>query len=301
MSVCLGISSFRSDDSVLRLLDRASNEGALDMFDRVIVVDSLGTGKMPESLRRHYGARIEYHCADRNLGSAGNLARRLELAAAGPQTCMYAVNHDGHVERSTVATLLKLATQTPGFGAIYPLRRLTHRAGTYDITGTSRVLLPARTAKSVPAKSLLRASWSSSNPALYSLSPIRDGIAPWADLWMGWEDLGYGWWLAKHGYPQFISTEAITEDGYESRPIIGGRAHISVKPAWYAYYSARNLVLITRRVRPGVARSLSVAGRVALDLALTVLLRDDKRSRLRYIQAGLYDGFHGRSGKWVEP
>jgi hypothetical protein len=151
-----------------------------------------------------------------------------------------------------------------------------------------------------PSEPLLPVWWSSSNPALYALGPVRAGLLPWADLWLGWEDLGYGWMLAQHGYPQFIVSDAITEDGYELRPIAGG-VHVSDKPTWYAYYVTRNLVLITRRTRPGARRATAVMMRLALEVGVTLAVRRDKRTRLRYLARGLADGFRGRVGKWDLP
>jgi hypothetical protein len=301
MRACLAISSFRYDASVLALLDRAAADGALDLFSRIVVVDSVGTGKMAELLATRFGDRVEYHCAERNIGSAGNLALRLQLAARGEEDVVYAVNHDGSVEQSTVRTLLGAAATLGSFGAIYPLRRMTARgrAG-YDITGSWSYLSPMRTVATPPAERLLPVWWSSSNPALYALEPVREGLLPWADLWMGWEDLGYGWLLAERGYAQFIATTAITDDGYELRPLAGGVAHVSDKPTWYAYYYSRNLVLIARRThRPAAAAAL--VARMALEVGVTVTVRKNRRKRLGYLARGLADGLRGRAGKWELP
>lgn len=300
MRACLAISSFRFDESVLTLLDRAKSDGALQLFDRVIVVDSIGTGAMPALLRERGFDAVEYHCVPRNLGSAGNLAMRLELAAAGDDVVVYAVNHDGSVERGTIERLLTVAEANPGFGALYPIRRLTAQGGGYDVSGRWSVPVPRQVTKEIPRDPLLRVWWSSSNPALYALAPVRSGMVPWADLWMGWEDLGYGWLLAERGFPQFVVTSAITEDGYELRPVFGGK-YVADKPAWYAYYTARNLILVGARTRAGVVRSAAIGSRIALEVGVTLAVRPQKRLRLRYLAAGIVDGLRGKTGKWIVP
>ena len=303
----LAVSTYRYDEAVLTLLEGARKDAALELFERVLVVDSIGTGRMPAELAARFGSQVQYHAADRNLGSAGNLALRLQLAADAGADVVYAVNHDGSVERATVTRLFQAACElgatsaTPRFGALFPLRRLTHRQGRYDLTGRWSFPVPSRLHAEKPREPLLEVYWSSSNPALYALAPVREGLTPWGDLWMGWEDLGYGWLLHRHGLKQYVVTDAVTDDGYELRPVAGSSVYISDKPAWYAYYAARNLVLVTKRVRPGPLRALAVASRIALEAGDTVVARRDKRARLSYLAHGVADGLRGRTGKWRLP
>jgi hypothetical protein len=297
---CLAISSFRNDESVLALLDRAERDGALALFERILVVDSIGTGRMAEVLARR-SVPIEYHCVPWNLGSAGNLAMRLRLAAEGASDAVYAVNHDGSVERQTVLRLLDVAASRCGFGALYPLRRLTRRDGLFDLSGRYSIPVPSHGTRTAPPGPVLRVFWGSSNPALYSLEPVRLGLAPWDDLWLGFEDMGYGWLLEDHGYPQFLVTDAITDDGYEFRRVGWSPLRISDKPSWYAYYFARNLLLLARRTRISRVRKLAVAGRIALETGVTIVARRQKRERLVYLASGVIDGLRGRNGKWRLP
>jgi hypothetical protein len=297
---CLAISSFRHDDAVLGLLDRAERDGALALFERVLVVDSMGTGRMPGALAARIPT-VEYHCAACNLGSAGNLATRLRLAAGGASDVVYAVNHDGSVEGQTVRRLLEVAAARPGFGALYPLRRLTRRDGLFDVSGRYSIPMPSQATRVAPTGPVVRVFWGSSNPALYALEPVRRGLGPWDDLWLGFEDMGYGWLLEDNGYPQFIVTDAITDDSYEFRRVGATGLRISDKPAWYAYYFARNLLLLARRARISWARRLAVGVRIALEIGVTVAVRAHKRQRLAYLGTGLIDGLRGRHGKWRLP
>ena len=117
----------------------------------------------------------------------------------------------------------------------------------YDYSGTREVGPWRSFGRKSPSKNqLIPCIWSSSNGALYKLKPIREGIAPNANLWMGWEDYLYGLDLRKAGYEQFLVSNAICEDNYEftERRIGFKKIMVSAKPAWYHYYRTRNLWLI---------------------------------------------------------
>lgn len=297
--VCLAISSFRNDGTVLELL--AKQGAALASFGRVLVVDSLGTGSFPAELAKlSLPCAIEYHCFESNLGSAGNLAQRLALAAAGPGDFVYAVNHDGDLQLDAIAQLVRLAHSVAGeLGAIYPLRRMTQRRGAFDVTGRFRFPFTALRSMTPPRQALSPVYWSSSNGALYALTPIRRGLLPFAELWMGFEDLAYGWLLRSHGYEQLVARDVRVDDGYEYRKV--GASHVIDKPSWYAYYYARNMLLVPWLTQ----QPLWVHGlawlRVLLELLVTLLLRTDKKARLLATVEGMADGARHVRGKWHLP
>lgn len=299
--VCLAISSFRSDDAVRLLLETA--EALVPrVFSHVLVVDSLGTGKIPAWIEERGWDFVSYHSASVNLGSAGNLARRLELAAGSNADYVYALNHDGELSEPSIRALIAGAGPIERLGAAYPLRVLSNRNGVYDVTGASRLLLPTQSLKSPPDTGLIDVYWGSSNGTLYSLEPVRRGLSPWGDLWMGWEDLGYGWVLHQNGYRQVIVCDAPFNDSYEFQSL-GRRAGIarfvSQKPAWYAYYTTRNLILIGRRIKPAWDVQASFGCRIAIEWGTTALFRAPRRERLGLMLRGMLDGLFGRSGKRV--
>jgi len=297
--VCLAISSFHHDSAVLDLIARVTSGGD-HPFGSILVVDSLGSGAMPEAIRARGWPRIDYVCFDENLGSAGNLAKRLELAAKTPCRFVYAVNHDGSVDIDVIDKLHEVAASDARIAAAYPLRRMTGRGGTYDLTGILPMPIRSVRVKNPPRRPTLDVHWSSSNGALYSLEPARRGLLPWADLFMGWEDLGYGWLLERHGYGQVLVCSARTDDSYEYRRL-AGRAWLSDKPSWYSYYYARNFLLVAERtMQPSLVRA-AVLGRALSEYAVAAAVRSDKRARLRNLTAGLRDGLRGRSGKWRLP
>lgn len=297
--VCLAISSFRNDDALLQLLGRQRD--ALRHFARVLVVDSLGTGELPRRLSELAPtARVEYHCFPENLGSAGNLARRLSLAGSGPGDFAYGLNHDGDLQPDAIVQLVRLADSAIGpLGALFPLRRMTERGGKFDRTGQARFPFTAIRSKAPPREPLSDVFWSSSNGALYALEPVRKGLLPFAELWMGYEDLGYGWLLHQNGYRQYVARDVRIDDGYEYRKSVAGP--ITNKPSWYAYYFARNLLLAASLTRqPFPVRTLALA-RVTLELGVTLALRNEKKARLLATAEGIVDGLRHRTGKWRRP
>jgi GT2 family glycosyltransferase len=298
--VCLAISSFRNDENVLALIEAALSAA---YFDEILVVDSLGTGAMAQAIEeRGWSKRVRYENHPKNLGSAGNLARRLELAAERGHDWVYAINHDGEVDASVVRELVACGRSLRRPGAVHPLRFKTGR-GLYDMTGRSALPLPFRGRRTRPAQETLEVYWGSSNGTLYALEPVRQGLLPWADLWMGWEDLGYGWLLHKRGYQQVLLTTVETRDSYEyaHHRAFGRTLTITSKPAWYAYYQARNLILVTRRNGQAWDHWAVVAGRVLLELGVTAALRPNKTTRYRLLARGVFDGLRERTGKWLVP
>jgi GT2 family glycosyltransferase len=244
----MAISSFRNDDSVVRLVETAIQTG-LHPFSEVLIVDSLGTGRMEQTIEdRGWGGSVIYVGHDRNLGSAGNLARRLEIGAARGHDWVYAINHDGELDLRVVRTLASHGARLTRPGAVYPLRYKVGR-GRYDLTGGQALPLPFRGTVEKPTRPEIPVYWGSSNGTLYSTVPIRAGVVPWADLWMAWEDLGYGWALRHHGYEQVIATAAVTRDHYEyvTERRLGYEVTVIDKPEWYAYYSMRVFTLTANK------------------------------------------------------
>lgn len=296
VSVALAISSFRNDDAVLALLEAAHRGPA--QFSSILVVDSLGTGRVPMAILERGWTDTTYWTAERNLGSAGNLQRRLEMAAAAGANWVYALNHDAQLVPAMLAAQVAVAEAHVDLGAVYPLRRRVGRGGTYDLTGTRRFPLSYRGVIARPT-GLLDVWWGSSNGTLYACNPVRGGLVPWGELWMGWEDLLYGWVLAEHGYRQVIATDAVFDDPYEYTTVRG--ASLTDKPSWYAYYFARNLILAAGRTAlpPGVKAQLAV--RIAAEFAVSATLRSDRRERLKLLAAGVRDGIRHQTGKYAVP
>lgn len=300
--VVLAISSYRNDAEVLSLLDQVRAQQA--RFGAIIIVDSLGTGMLEPRLGSELdGCPLRYCSASTNLGSAGNLAERLRLAGETGLEWVYAINHDGDLRTTSITALLDVAREQqnrqPKLGAVYPLRRLPNRGGAYDVTGRYRVPVSAIRTRRRPAGPVLDVYWSSSNGALYSLEPVRRGLLPWGDLWMGYEDLGYGWLLHEHGYRQLLATEVVVDDGYEYQK--RGGVWITQKPSWYAYYYARNFLVVAQRThQPAYARA-AIWSRLVAELAVTAALRSKKRERLGLLARGMADAVAGRVGKYRVP
>jgi GT2 family glycosyltransferase len=261
-----------------------------DLFDRILVVDSLGTSVIPDAMRSHNWSRVAYRSYDTNLGSGANLHERLRLAAEGGADYAYALNHDGKFDPAVVKGLLKAALSVERLGAAYPLSYMTE-TGRYNVTGTRELPLPRKLVTRKPKGPLLDVFWSSSNGALYSLTPVKQGIVPWDEMWMGWEDLEYGWRLHDHGFRQVIVCDAVFRDEYEYTSTMIG--HVIQKPAWRTYYLMRNLILAIRRNRSRPLYKATAAFRFVMECAVILLVRDDKWERLLMLWEGTIDGIKG--------
>lgn len=290
--VVLAIATFRGDIEVLQMLETAL-AGPLQ-FNRIFVVDSLGDGTLAKHLKEKFPS-VEYSNSETNLGSAGNLERRLRLAAQTSAPVVFAINHDGILNMEKVAKLAAIGRATHKLGAVYPLRNYTNRGQTRG--GSTKALSRDGRGADEPTTNTL---WNSSNGSLYGLEPVRQGILPRSDLWMGWEDLGYGHSLESAGFVQLVANEIEVEDPYEFREIrIGAlKLFISEKPVWYQYYTIRNLLLLARE-HPSLR--LSASKKLITELTLVGTLRRDRRKRLRLFARGFVDGVRGVSGKWTLP
>jgi len=301
--VVVGISAFRSDQPVINLVRRLLDEDW--PVDAVVIVDSMGSGEVERFIAEEGGPeRVHYHNSPTNLGSAGNLRKRLELGAALGADFVLALNHDAVVDRSTVEALLSY-THLDRLGALYPLRFRSGK-GIFDLTGTSDFAFRANGTADVPAGNLIEVRWSSSNGALYATAPLREhGLGPDPSLWMGWEDYLYGLQLHADGYRQFIVTAARTLDEYEYRPvsIAGRRMVLADKPSWYLYYSTRNMILANVYEAAHPVRALKTALWVAMMAGHVWKRKGDERrgfAASAYLQ-GILDGLRNRRGKWKHP
>jgi GT2 family glycosyltransferase len=293
MVVWLVISSCRNDEDILRILNQvhASDE---KIADRILVVDSEGTGIIPEVLKNSGWNDVIYRSYDYNLGSGANLCERLRIAAAGGADYAYAINHDGYFDAEVITSLLKAAETVDNLGAAYSLSYFTN-LGLYNLTGTRELPLSAKLVPSPPLAPLLDVFWGSSNGALYSMDPLRRGIVPWDIMWMAWEDLEYGWRLSDYGYRQIIVCNAVFRDNYEYTPRWFGRT--MNKPAWRTYYYMRNLILAIRRSRNRPLYYVIAAYRFLLECGLIVLAKENKWRRLWLLCAGARDGIRGIEGR----
>jgi hypothetical protein len=298
--VVLAISSFRSDKPVLATLSKIFSDGA-SPFAGVIVVDSLGSGQIAAAVREH-GWPVIYKNAKVNLGSAGNLARRLTFAANMDADWCYAINHDGYVDVKNVLRATRFGNNGQRVGAVYPLLRYTERGRLYDAPRTD--LFPfVKTLREPPDEQYLEVAWGSSNMALYNLTPIRQGGCVWEDLWMGWEDLGYGGLLTELGWTQYVDAQTIVDESYEYKSAGGGWCHLFMadKPTFYAYYKVRNLLLIRKRLRLEWRFFWYIVLQLLREHAVTLMFRKHRRDHLALLWAGVFDGLRGTAGRGPVP
>ena len=293
MAVWLVISSYRNDGDIARILEQV-HTSADCFFDRILVVDSEGTGTIPALIANRGWDRVTYRSYEQNLGSGANLRERLRIAMEGGADYVYAVNHDGYVDIAIVSALLRAAQGITNLGAAYPLCHLVN-ADRYDMTGIRDLPLPAKLARRAPDGHLVDVFWGRSNGVLYALAPAKKGILPWNAMWMAYEDLEYGWRLHDHGYRQVIVCDAVFHDTYEYRHTPFG--YVISKPAWRTYYNMRNLILAIRRTRNRPLYQAIGLMRFFLEFFVILLVRENKWRRLRMLWAGAIDGVRGIEGR----
>lgn len=302
MKIGVAISSFKSDDDAINLIQRILSESW--PIDGIIVVDSMGEGRISSFLSENNIPNTTYHNFDYNLGSAGNLHNRLELASQRDWDFVLALNHDALVTKSTLLAQIEHIA-LPQLGALYPLKFFPEKAF-YDYSGTKEVG-PWRAfgPKELPEEAIIPHIWSSSNGALYSLEPVRKGISPNKNLWFGWDDYLYGLDLRKSGYKQYVVTKAVCEDNYEFESMKLGPVtmKLSAKPAWYHYYRTRNLWWISIYLHPSPLRLCRILVRTVAE-SFSICLGWEKHEKLlalKYQFTGLMHGIFNKTGKWKVP
>lgn len=300
-SVAVAISAFRSDDAVLRLLGKIFC-GEKPPFAAIIVVDSLGSGRIEEAIRSN-GWSVSYQNAEQNLGSAGNLRLRLRLAARTGAKWCYAVNHDGDVDLHHIRRMLQYGDASDKVGAVYPRLLFPKRGGALDAPRLTLAPHGGFQQDSAGPTDAVRVSWSSSNCALYNLAPVRAGVDVWGDLWMGWEDLAYGWQLENAGWSQILCGDVTVVDEYEFRRVrfLDRVTYITDKPVWYTYYLLRNLLIIAHRSKGEAINRWDIARRGLVEAVVILLYRNSKRKRLELLVKGWWHGLAGHTGKGEVP
>ena len=298
MKIGVAISNYKNDDQVLRLINKITSEDW--DIEGIIVIDSLGDAKFIKDLDKKVLRKIIYKNYDYNLGSAGNLLKRLSFAGEQEWDFVLTLNHDALVTKSTLEALI-LHTDIVSVGALYPSRYYIEK-GFYDFSGTKEVG-PWRSfgPSDKPDQNLIPHIWSSSNGALYSLQPVREGIIPREELWMGWEDYLFGLDLKKAGYKQYLVCDAICEDNYEFEEKNFGlfKIKLTSKPQWYDYYRTRNLWLIAFYYHRSFIRIFFVFIRTLAETALIVFgwERANKLNALQLQFQGFIDGVLNKKGK----
>ena len=298
MKVGIAISSYKSDDDVIALVEKIDLESW--PVDGVLIVDSFGSGKLNDYCSNSNINNLEYFNFDVNLGSAGNLNKRLILSTEKEWEFVLALNHDALVEKETLIELLKYS-HIPFIGALYPLKFYPNK-NFYDYSGTKEIGPWRSFGVASPSKDqLIPCIWSSSNGALYNLKPIRSGVIPNSSLWMGWEDYLYGLDLKKSGYIQFLVSNAVCEDSYEFTEKKIGFANVvlSSKPDWYHYYRTRNLWLICWNYHPSFMRFIRIFTRTIIESLLICFgwKEYSRRHSLKLQRQGFYDAWNFKIGK----
>jgi GT2 family glycosyltransferase len=294
--VVLAISTFRTDEKVIALLEGHFSEGN-SPFAAVAVVDSLSSGLLEQTIRANQWP-VHFWNADHNLGAAGNFAKRMEIAAAYGADWCYTVNADGEIKTDAVRAMVECAAGQEKVGAVYPRRFKPNVGNSWEAPRTSLWMRSEMLRGADAVNDVIEVMWGSSNGALYSLAPLRSGLECWTDLWLAWEDLAYSALLHFNGWKQLLCPRAEFIDDYEYQSVrlFNRTIHIADRPAWYAFYHARNLVLIARRLRPGFEGWSFVMRRLIQEAILVMLFKKKKTRRIGLMVRGIRDGLLNKGG-----
>lgn len=301
-TVAIAISAFRSNEAVIELLEAIFDKPHPEV-ETIIVVDSLGDGEISATAAaREWTILLENF--DKNLGSAGNLARRMEIAGEiGAEWCL-CLNHDANWDPNRLDVMLKIARSRPRVGAVYPVldhspREPRWQEGSQEFTPSAH-----KRFIDIPTdESTTDVLWGASNFALYATEPLYEDVTVMGDLWMGYEDLAYGIALNQGGWEQISCRAAVLPGGLDYGPhqFLGRTLHIPQKPAWYSYYNIRNLLLIRRCYGAHGVSWRSIIWKFAQSSLRIILLEDNKFSRIRFLYTGALAGLAGRDGKGPVP
>ena len=303
MKFGVAISSFKSDDSVIYLINKIKSEDW--NIEKIIVIDSLGSGKIINHIKdNNLSNFVDYYNYNENLGSAMNLQYRIEKAYKLDIDFVLTLNHDAFVSKEIFDTLVNNSKKVNG--AVFYCLRYFPKKKIFDLTGLKEPsFLPSNGPKIQPKSKIISCVWSSSSIALYSTEPFSKNIKPDGSLWMGWEDYLYGIQLQKNGYKQYIVSEAFTEDNYEfeAKKIMGKKVHFSNKPHWYYYYRGRNLLLICLHIEFNIIRLFRTLFRFNFEGIAIVFtsLNDRPFKAIFYFFIGIFHGIINRRGKWKVP
>lgn len=301
-TVAIAISAFRSDDAIIALLSAIFADPHPAVV-KVIVVDSLGSGKIEAEIAAT-GNPVLYENNLENIGSAGNLARRMFLAeATGAEWCL-CLNHDADWSAARLSWMLATAAGHDHVGAVYPVLDHSPREPRWEDGRRSFLPSAGDRLERIPENDTgNEVLWSSSNHALYALAPFREGIFHLRELWMMYEDLAYGIALHKAGWRQLVSRKAILSGGfdYTKRRVFGRDVHIPEKPTWYSYYNIRNLILIRRKYGPDVVAYGVILRKLLQSTARILLLEDKKFERISLLYRGAAAGIAAAEGKGPVP
>src|SRR5262245_3508179 len=257
--------------------------------DFVFVVDNDSSDDTLEVLAREF-PEVEALKAGDNTGVNGGLAIGLRAAEARDADAYWILDDDTVPPRDALeelAAALRAAPATAGVG---------HRGGTIR-WGSIRHCETLEQVRRLPpfGPGLREVDFFLVDGALILRAPVDAVGYPPEGYFMMIGDIEYPYRMTRAGFRL-----AVFERDRMERATLGGRGDAAGKPAWRAYYKARNQVRMALDYRSPLllAGALARIGRLALGYARPG--RGDGR-RAQALLRGAVDGFSGRMGRTVEP
>jgi GT2 family glycosyltransferase len=257
--------------------------------DAVIVVDNDSSDDTPELLAREF-PEVEVVKAPENLGVNGGLAMGMRAVEHRVFEAFWILDDD------TVPPPDALEELETTLGATAGAAGIGYAGGTIRF-GTIRHCKTAEQVRRLPrlGPGVREVDFFLVDGALVRRAPVDAVGYPPENYFMMIGDIEYPYRMKRAGFRL-----GVLEQDRMQRSTLGGRGGASGKPAWRAYYKARNQVRMALDYRSPIllAGALARIARLAAGYALRG--RRDGRRALALLR-GASDGFRGRMGRTVEP
>jgi rhamnopyranosyl-N-acetylglucosaminyl-diphospho-decaprenol beta-1,3/1,4-galactofuranosyltransferase len=262
----------------------------------IIVVDN-DPGALVE---RTLGPDITLLCPGDNLGPAGGIALGMThvLSRASDEDWIVLVDDDDPPPDDDVIEQLLACAERASPGGASTVSAVGMVGTRFDRRRGRPERVPDRDLEAA----VVDVDWIAGNQLpIYAVQAVRRHGVFDPTLFFGFEELEYGLRLRAAGERLVVpGAMALSRREQRGRVGLGPRVPSKGGMAWRRYYSARNLLLITRRYagRRAGARALARSALAGPVRSLVLLRRPDlARASLR----GSLDALRGRTGRTIEP
>lgn len=257
--------------------------------DEIVVVDNDSADDTLERLAREFPEVLAVKAGD-NTGVNGGLALGLRALEGRGLDAYWMLDDDTLPPPDSLEELeaaLGAAPQASGIG---------YQGGTIRWGAIRHAKSPAEVAR-LPslAPGLREVDFFLVDGALVKREAVDAVGLPPENYFMMIGDVEYPYRMTRAGFRL-----AVFESDRLHRATLGGRGDASGKPAWRAYYKARNQVRMALDYRSPLLLAAALARTARLALAYARPGRGDG-ARARALLRGALDGLRGRMGRTVEP
>jgi GT2 family glycosyltransferase len=257
--------------------------------DAVLVVDNNSSDQTLELLAREF-PEVEVVKAGDNLGVNGGLALGMRVVEERSFDAFWFLDDDTVPPPDALEELETALRATPiaaGIGTT---------GGSIRLGSIRHCKSPEQTRRlPVLGPGVREVDFFLLDGALIGRAPVEALGYPPENYFMMIGDIEYPYRMTRAGFRL-----GVVERDRMQRATLGGRGDASGKPAWRAYYKARNQVRMALDYRSPLLLAGALARIARLGLSYSRPGRGDG-TRARALLRGAVDGFRGRMGRTVEP